>query len=369
MHVHFTDIAISRLKTEGMYYDESTPAFGIRVGKNKKSWFVIRGRERSRKYFGQYPDKKLADARKEAKELLTQTPTKADRTTFSMAYELWKVAIEVRKPRTQKDYRRHIEKYFLPRLKAKRLPDLTFEQIIDCVDGVAPGEANHALAVAHIFLRWCTRPPRRYIAHNPLEGIQIRPSKKRKRVLSEAELKAVWMAAGAMEYPYGTVVRLLIATGQRRGEIAHLRWPWINERDRLITIPSDYAKNSNEHTFPYGELVARILATVPRLNSTDLLFPSRVSNERPFSGFGKFKQQLNAITEGVEPYRLHDLRRTMRTIHGQIGTPSEIGERLINHVAGVTTEVERIYDLHTYIPQMRGAVENYEAHLSQLLAA
>ncbi|MGA7787413.1 MAG: Arm DNA-binding domain-containing protein, partial [Xanthobacteraceae bacterium] len=94
MHLHFTDVAISRLKTEGMYYDESTPAFGIRVGKNRKTWFVVRGRERSRKTFGRYPDKSLADARKEAKALLTQPVRKNERVTFEAAYELWIVAIE-----------------------------------------------------------------------------------------------------------------------------------------------------------------------------------------------------------------------------------------------------------------------------------
>jgi hypothetical protein len=49
--------------------------------------------------------------------------------------------------------------------------------------------------------------------------------------------------------------------------------------------------------------------------------------------------------------------------------PKEIAERIINHAAGVTTEVERIYDQHRYIDEMRLAMTNYEAHISQLLAA
>jgi hypothetical protein len=44
--LHFTDLAVSRLNSAGTYYDVSTPAFGIRVGKNRKTWFVIRGKER-----------------------------------------------------------------------------------------------------------------------------------------------------------------------------------------------------------------------------------------------------------------------------------------------------------------------------------
>jgi integrase len=367
--LHFTDLAVSRLNTPGTYYDDTTPAFGIRVGKRRKVWFVIRGKNRLRTTIGRYPEKTLADARKEAKALLSEPIKKQVRISFQAAYDLFKISTERLRPRTQKDYKRLIERHFLPKLKATKLPELEFEDIIACVDRAPKGEANHALAVARIFLRWCVRPPRRYIPHSPLEGVQIEPPKKRKRVLDEKEIPNVWKAAMAYGYPYGTVVQLLLATGQRRGEIVGLRWPWINEKERVITLPDDITKNKKEHAFPYGDVVAGILETVPRFNSTDLLFPSRVSDERPFSGWGKYKQELDAVTEGVSHYTLHDLRRTYRTIHGQIGTPANIGERLINHVAAVATDVQLIYDRYTYLKEMRQAVEKFEAHFTHLLAA
>jgi integrase len=365
--IHLTDLAVSRLKTPGTYYDDVTPAFGIRVGKNSKAWFVIRGPQRLRTTIGRYPAITLSEARKEAKTLLSESIKKQARITFSAAYELFKVAIEPRKPRTQKDYKRLIERHFLPTLKNKKLTDLTYEDVTECVKGVAPGEASHALAVAHIFLRWCVRPPRRYMPHNPLEGIYIAPPKRRKRVLKPEEIPKVWFAAEKQGYPHGTVVQLLMLTGQRRSEIANLRRPWINEKERTITLPDWLTKNSKEHCFPYGDRVAFILESIPLLNSTDLLFPSRVSDERPFSGWGKYKQELDELTEGVEHYRLHDLRRTYRTIHGQLGTAPEIAERLINHAAAVTTEVEAIYDQWHYLPQMRTAVATYESHLTALV--
>jgi integrase len=81
----------------------------------------------------------------------------------------------------------------------------------------------------------------------------------------------VWGAAQKQGYPYGTIVQLLIAMGQRRGETANLRWPWINEKERVITLPDAITKNSKEHAFPYGDVVATILETIPRRNTTDLL--------------------------------------------------------------------------------------------------
>jgi integrase len=351
--LHMTDVVVSRLKSSGAYYDETTPAFGLRVGKNRKTWFVIRGRERLRTNIGQYPGVSLADARKEARKLLTEEPTKADRITF-----------QGEKERTQYDYKRVLDRYLKPKLGSKKLSAIGYEDIIQITDPLARCEKRNTLAVARTFFRWCVRPPRRYLKHSPLEGVEVPKAGKRKRILDDQELIAVWHATIRQGYPYGTVCQLLALTGQREGEIANLRRPWINEKEQTITLPEWLTKNSKEHTFPYGNMVAEILECIPRRNDTDLLFPCRISNERPISGWSKFKKELD---DGVPNWTLHDLRRTYRSMHGQIGTPSEIAERLINHAASIQTEVEAIYDRWTYLPQMRSAVQAYEDHFKALL--
>jgi integrase len=365
--LHMTDVVVSRLQRPGTYWDETTPGFGIRVGKNRKTWIVMRGEIRQRVRIGHYPRLSLADARKEAKKLLLEEPTKNTAVTVRAAYDEYKAdVIDQKKPKTQVEYKRLLTKYFTPKIGTKRLSELAYEQVIDCVKGASKSEADHALAVCRAFLRWCIRPPRRYIKTSPLEGVQIKASKKRKRILKPGELKTVWTAAAEQAYPHGIIVQLLIATGQRRGEIAALRRPWINEKERTITLPDTVTKNHKEHVFPYGDLVAAILDRIPRRNSTDLLFPSTRSDERPISGWSKYKKNLG---DDLPPWRLHDLRRTYRSTHGAIGTPREIGERLINHAAAVQTDVEAIYDVFTYLPQMRAAVADFETHLTVLLAA
>jgi len=77
-----------------------TPAFGLRVGKNRKAWLVVRGRERLRPNIGQYPATSLADARKGARKLLAEEPTKADRITFNAAQDIYKEALKNKKERT-----------------------------------------------------------------------------------------------------------------------------------------------------------------------------------------------------------------------------------------------------------------------------
>jgi integrase len=365
--LHLTDLAVQRLKDQGEHYDTTTPAFGIRVGKNRKTWFVIRGKERLRTTIGRYPDVPLAEARKAARKLLTTAPERNANIKFGEAYERFKVHIAAKKPRTQKDYKRHLDKHFVPKFEKKRLSDLTYEGITEAVAHLPPGERAHALAVARIFLRWCVKPPRRYLTHNPLEGVQIAASKKRRRILTPEELLAVWKAASVLGYPYGPIVQLLILTGQRKSEIANLRHEWLNRPEKTATLPAWVTKNSKVHTFPYGDMVEAILEKIPVRNSTDLLFPSEVADDRPISGWSKYKGRLDALS-GVKGHTLHDLRRTYRTLHASIGTPREIGERLVNHAAAVTTDVEEVYDVYTYMPEMRTAVANYEAHLTQLLA-
>jgi integrase len=364
--LHLTDVVVQRVTTAGIYYDATTPAFGIRVGKSRKAWVITRGLDRQRITVGRYPTMSLAEARKEAKKRLAEAPTAGTRISFEAAYERYKETLATKRPRTQRDYKRMIEKYLLPKLAKRKLPEITYEQITDITNGLASSEGSHCLAVARTFFRWCVKPPRRYISHSPLEGVQIKHGKPRKRVLEPEELKIVWRAALAQGYPHGTIVQLLIATGQRRGEIVNLRWPWINQKEQTITLPDWLTKNRREHTLPYDGVVSAILATIPRRNSTDLLFPSTRSDERPLSGWSKYKKQLR---DGVAPWRLHDLRRTYRTTHAQLGTPREIGERLINHAAGVATDVELVYDVYKYLPEMRIAVEKVEGYLQELARA
>jgi integrase len=372
---HLTDIVVSRLAKPGEYYDETTPAFAIRVGKNRKTWFVIRGRERERTNIGRYPALSLADARKEAKKLLTEAPAKNSKMTFKEAADAYKEAIKSKKPRTQRDYNRILDKYLLPKLGAKKLADVDYDDVNNIATKLKPSEKSHCLAVARTFLRWCVQPPRRYIPHSPLEGVVVQPGRARKRILKPNELKKVWNAATEVGYPYGTIVHLLILTGQRKCEIANLRRSWIDPKNRTITLPEWVCKNSREHTFPYGDLVAAELEAAPHLNSTDLLFPSAASDDRPVSGFSKWKKNLG---DGVEKWTHHDLRRTFGTKLAELDVTPHIVERLLNHTMGaignkadsIVSAVAEVYNLAKYLPPMREAIEGkWEPFLENLTRA
>src|SRR5256885_690167 len=104
--LHLTDVVVQRLNTVGIYYDTTTPAFGIRVGKHRKAWVITRGADRERVTLGKYPAMSLAEARKQAKKLLAEEPTTRGKVTFNEAYEGWKQTLAAKKNRTRKDYER-----------------------------------------------------------------------------------------------------------------------------------------------------------------------------------------------------------------------------------------------------------------------
>jgi hypothetical protein len=214
------------------------------VGKYRKAWVITRGTDRQRITVGHYPAMSLADARKEARKLLTEPVARHSGMKFEAAYELFKQDhIAGKKPRTQCDYKRMIEKHLLLKFGNKRLADVSYEDVTAITDKLPTSERAHCLAVGRTFFRWCVQPPRRYIPHSPLEGVKVKTGNRRKRVLKQDELTRVWTAAETEGYPYGTIVQLLASTGQRRGEIANLRWTWIDEKERIIV---DCFRNSTK---------------------------------------------------------------------------------------------------------------------------
>ena len=73
---------------------------------------------------------------------------------------------------------------------------------------------------------------------------------KRERVLSDEEAVAIWRAAGEAPLPYGAIVRLLMLTGQRREEVAGMRWSELSEDLATWTILAKRTKNGAPHLVP-----------------------------------------------------------------------------------------------------------------------
>ncbi len=335
--IPLTDLSVNALKPTGKqvkYFDAKLPAFGVRVGKNRKTFVVMTGQDRKLVSLGHYPEMPLADARKEAKKLLAGVPIETGNgLSFPDALDqfLTKHAATLR-PLSLYQITRTLRRHFKWRTT---LNEITHNDVAVALDAItAPSERAHALKDLRTFFNWCIP---RYLQTSPCIGIKKSPQKSRYRVLTDDELAKVWKRAKEIGHPYGTIVQLLILTGQRSGETAALRWEWIGED--TITIPAGVTKNARATTIPMGTMARQIIAGVPRLGS--LLFPARGYADKPFVSFGVRKIALD--TCGVKGFTHHDIRRTFATNMARLGVRLEVTEKLLNHVSGSLGGIVGVY--------------------------
>jgi integrase len=268
--LHLTDLAIRSLQAPARgqkdYFDNAIPGFGVRMSQGgTRSFFLFTGKaqNRQRHSIGRFGIITLGQARAEARRLLAERTlglSKPKTITFAAALEIFEQqTYPSLKPRTVYDYRGVFRRHFNKKLGDLRLADVTLEDVTAIIDKLVETrtEQKHALVVGNTFFRWCVR--RRFIRHSPLDGVDVPKPPSRKRVLSDQELVEVYRAAEGIGHPFGSIVRLLILTGQRRGEIAALHSSWINTAEKSLTLPEGFAKNSREHTVPLGSLALAVL--------------------------------------------------------------------------------------------------------------
>ncbi len=368
-----TDLQIKRLKApekgQKTYYDSTLPGFGVRVSQGgTKTFVVLYGKGRRRRSLGRYPDLSLSEARHLAKQAQVeitideQSPRSAlPKVSFAIARSKFLADCEVRtKPRTVDEYRRLLNRHFH---FDSNIADLSRHDIASVIEklNAKPSEQQHAFVAIRTMLNWCVKRGFLDLAPVPPMTFKTRP---RERVLTDQELVSVWQRASEFGYPYGPIVQLLILTGQRKGEVVGLRRSWL--ADGRIVYPSEFVKNKRSHTIPAGPEALELINSLP--GDTDLLFPSRFEEDKPFNGFSKCKASFDQGLE-IEPYTLHDLRRTFSSNMAKLGTPIHVTERILNHVSGTISGVSAVYNRHAYMDEMHEAFVRYEQHLSEILKA
>jgi integrase len=200
--------------------------------------------------------------------------------------------------------------------------------------------------------------------HNPIIG-SAKPaeSKPRARVLSDAELGAIWKATGdGMEH--SKVVRLLILSACRRSEIGDLRWAEIATDLSSFTIPAARSKNGRAHTLPLLSMAREIIESVPRRATRDQLFGQRSH------GFTRWVQDKRALDErsGVVNWMVHDIRRSVATKMADIGVQPHIIEAVLNHYSGHRAGVAGTYNRSPYANEIRSALAVWHDHLRTIIA-
>lgn len=343
--MRLTDFAIRNLplpeRGQKFYPDASLRGFGVRVSQGgAKTYVLVYGKERKRVMLGRSDVVSLAEARALARKRLAERELGAHRTPnvpFTDARDAYLArAAQKNRPGTFAGYKSRLRHIPWGRRSVGEITPRDVLSYLDTVKGLMG--RRYTFVVLRAFFNFCIQ--NHYLDTSPMGRLKPPPkNESRDRFLMPDELRAVWHACP--DDPFGRTVKLLILTGQRRGEILY-----IGVDDDLATINGRFTKNKRTHTFPLPA------AAIPLLRQP-----------LAWKGWGKSKERLDRASH-VTDWTIHDLRRTYATIHAQLGTPPHVIEALLNHKTGIISGIAATYNRYRYLDEMRAAVSVFEKHLT-----
>ncbi|MGW8203696.1 tyrosine-type recombinase/integrase [Sphingomonas bisphenolicum] len=379
----------------GFLWDEDLKGFGLKISSGGTASYVVQyrmgGREAKTKRYtigGHGSPWTPATAREEASRMLMLVaqgvdPVESDKQRRREAVDLAFSNYADRFAGSCKGkgwttlVKRSLRLHIKPVLRDKALPTITRQDVVALFDRMPDEQmANrrNVFAVLRRLFRWAIS--RGDIASSPMEGMETpRAVKPRERWLSDSELARIWTHAPRTHRCFGPIVRLLIATGQRREEIAGLHWQELDRGEREMRLTGDRTKNGEPTTIPLNDLAIAELDQVARGDTwpkRGRVFPT--STGAAFTAYHKGKTKLDKLIaedggNDVSPWRLHDLRRTLATGFQRLGVRFEVTEAVLNHLSGSRSGVAGIYQRHDWRKEKREALTTWNDHIVQAITA
>ncbi|MFT8245769.1 tyrosine-type recombinase/integrase [Roseomonas sp. BN140053] len=376
--VQWTDAATGRKVREplgawgSLTVDQAREAARVRLGKVAQGLNPKAEREKT----------KAEDTRRRAEE--AQAKQEARYTLETLIEEWARLHLSGRRPSYAAEAQRALRNAFASHL-VYAASSLSRSDVVGVLDALAAAGkapiASRTLAYGRACYGWAVKRGR--LGVNPFADLPViaggAPS--RDRVLTDAELGALWRAAGTLGFPFRPVVRLLLLTAARREEVAGMGWSELSADLSTWTLPKERAKNGRAHVVHLPEAARAELRLVPRIDGRDLVFT--VTGKTPPSGFSKAKLALMTAmkreagdskspspapaTKRAAPalpeWRYHDFRRTAVTWLAGAGFPPHVADRLLNHVTGAIQGVAAVYQRHDFLAERKAALDAWATHV------
>lgn len=353
---------------------------------------VTRAGRQTRVTLGTWPAIRLARARKIALETLAAIQQGADPVgerraaratctpaspTVSDRLAAWQAVNASRwSVRYANEVARLAAREIVPALGARPLAEVRRGEWVELVARKrilgAPGAAALLLRVISSFLGHAEAAG--WIEASPLPRRARRliapPVPARERVLSDVELATVWRASASLAPKQRASVRLLILTGARTSEIGGATAAEIDRDAGVWRLPAARAKNRRSIALPLGPLA---MAELEEVWPPEPVAPGRYlfgsgDGAGPFAGWQRLKARLDALAPDLAHWRLHDLRRTVRTGLTRLGIPREVAELALNHVSH-QTPLERVYDRADRSEDVLAALAQWQSHVAKIVSA
>ena len=396
-----TDRQLKALKPRAKHYDvwdECQRGLAVRVGpknsngKFRRTFVVVarfNGKHPTRRRIGEYPGISLQEAREKAgdwrklvskgrdpqreEDRARREEVRKNNTTFESVAEAF-IATVLCHQRKGKVVERQLRREFIPAWGSRPIDSIAPLEVSDVIRAVvkrgAIHEAHNLLGVIRRLYTWAINCGAYGLEASPCD--RLRPKDVigvgksiRRRVLTDAELRALWSATepDRMNYPFAPMYRLLLVTGQRKSEVAEATWTEFDLEKKLWEIPASRMKADAKHVVPLSDMAIEIVESLPRFNKGDCLF-STTFGEKPVSGFSKAKSRLDALMREqlgeLEPFVVHDIRRTMRTRLSAAPVEDRVRELVIAHTQ---QGLHKIYDQHAYLDEKRQALDWWAGRL------
>jgi integrase len=413
MPLHFTDALVADLQCpagqkDKLFFDQAQKGLAVRVTLSGARIFLIQWtdaatRQKRREVLGAFGAITTAQARKAAKaklghialgldpraeRLAKQEAAKREKAALleakaEAAFTLdtlisdWeKLALAQRRPRYRAEACRALRLAFQKDLDkpASVLAKARVLQVLDAYDkGGKHATARLVRAYGRACFGWAVKRGR--LASNPFQGLPTGAAAvARDRLLTDAEIGAIWRAACDMAEPAGPFIRLALLTLARREEVAGLRWSEISPDLTVWTIPAQRMKRGQAHVVALTDAAREALGAVTRIDGQDLVFAAESRTpmtgapkpgqdaKKPISGFSKIKARLDKRS-GVSGWVLHDFRRAGASTLARLGFSPIVADKLLAHQPSALSSVARVYQQHDFNAEKAAALEAWAAHV------
>jgi integrase len=290
-----------------------------------------------------------------AKKVAKQERAVAAANTFAAVAQLYLNSDKTKKLRTVDQVRDKLERLCFPTIGHLPIADIRRSQITALLDHIERSNgavmADRTLSAVACVLKFHARRVDDYVP--PLAAGMNRTSAKdraRDRVLTDDEIRRVWNAGNSF-------VRFLLLTGCRRNEAAGMQWDELD--GNVWTLPASRNKAKVDLIRPLSKMAMAVLAAGPRLGP----FVFSHDGQQQMRAHAAVKRQT-AAASGVTGWRLHDLRRTARSLMSRAGVNSDVAEMILGHAL---PSIRGIYDRHSYHNEKAHALEALAAQIEKIV--
>jgi integrase len=259
-----------------------------------------------------------------------------------------------------------VRRYVLPRWGKLQASTITRADVRTMMARIAaPVLANQVLAAISAIFSWAVK--QEILPANPCKLVDRNPTKSRERVLADSEVPRFWLAFDDGGLVASSALKMILITGQRPGEVAHMRrehigdgwWQMPGEPDLKLGWPG--TKNGATHRVWLPAPAQALLAELAHDAASGFVFSG--ARGRPVHGLDAAMRAICAklgVEDRVTP---HDLRRTHGSTITALGFGRDAMNRIQNHKEG---GIASVYDRHGYAEETKRVMEAVAAKIVAL---